>query len=260
MAGLVTGLKDKRVLITGGDSTARVIAEHFLSEGAKVVACDVREEAVADLDASHENITGVVANVGDENDVQRLYDTAIATMGGVDVLANVVGIAGPTKPTEEVTTEEWKQSIDINLTGMFFTVRAVIPGMKQQGSGVIVNFSTGSCKTLLPNRSPYVVSKYGVEGLTLNLARELGPFNIRVNGIRPGGINNDRLRMVIQRRADEAGVPMEELMQEGLKYVSMRTLIEPAELADMVVFLASDKARHISGQLIGVDGNSEWEE
>jgi len=256
----VSDLNNKRILVTGGDSTARVIAEHFLAQGAKVVACDVRPEAVEDLGKSHANISAVVANVGDEQDVARLYDEALSHMGGVDVLVNVVGIAGPTKPTEEVTAEEWRQSLDINLTGMFFTARAVIPGMKQQRSGAIINFSTGSTQTLLPNRSPYVVSKYGVEGLTLNLARELGPYNIRANGIRPGGIDNDRLKMVVQRRADAEGVSMEHLMEQSLKYVSMRTLIQPSELADMVVFLASDKARHVTGQIIAVDGNSEWEE
>jgi NAD(P)-dependent dehydrogenase (short-subunit alcohol dehydrogenase family) len=249
----------QRVLITGADSTARVIAETFQEQGARVFACDVRPEAVESLLEANPEMHALVANVGKESDVEKLLGAAQAEFGGIDYLINVVGIAGPTKPTEEVTAEEWQQTLDVNVNGVFYTARGVIPGMKERRHGAIVNFSSASTRTRLPNRAPYVVSKFAVEGLTLNLARELGPHNIRANAILPGGINNERIRIIVKRLADERGMTPEEVLKKSLDYISMRTLIEPQELANMVVFLCSDAARHVTGQLIGVDGNSEWE-
>ena len=112
----------------------------------------------------------------------------------------------------------------------------------------------------MPFRTPYVASKAGVEGLTRALARELGPDNIRINAILPGMIDNERMRGVLQRIADQEGRSVEEVERSALNCVSMRTKIQPAEIAEMVLFLCSDAARHVTGQLISVDGNVEWEE
>ena len=105
-----------------------------------------------------------------------------------------------------------------------------------------------------------MVSKAGVEALTFNTAREVGSFNIRCNVISPGAINNDRYNFIISRVAAEKGISIEEMEKEALKYIAMRCKIEPEELADTVLFLASDKAPHITGQNIEVSGLSEWEE
>jgi NAD(P)-dependent dehydrogenase (short-subunit alcohol dehydrogenase family) len=214
---------------------------------------------VAATIAANPRIHGVVADVSQESDVRRLMQVVFERMGGVDFLVNVVGISGPTIPTEEVTTEEWRRTLDVNVTGTFFTVRAAIPYMKGQRFGGIVNFSSASTRVMLPERTPYIVSKCAVEGLTRNLARELGPFNVRANAILPGGINNERLRSVLGRVAERRGERIEEVESGTLKYVSMRSWIEPEEIAHMVQFLCSEQARHITGQLIGVDGNLEWE-
>jgi len=256
----MTSLDGQRVLITGADSTAKVIAETFQRKGARVFTCDVRPEAVELIREGNPEIHSMVANVGNENEVNDLVAAALAELGGIDVLVNVVGVAGPTKPVEQITTEEWRQTLDINLSGVFYTARAVIPGMKERRHGAIVNFSSASTRTRLPNRLPYITSKFAIEGLTLNLARELGPFNIRANAILPGGIDNERVRIIAARVADERGSSVEKVMEDWLQFVSMRTLVQPQELADMVVFLCSDQARHITGQLIGVDGNQEWED
>lgn len=112
----------------------------------------------------------------------------------------------------------------------------------------------------MPFRSPYVASKAGVEGLTRSLARELGPDNIRINAILPGMIDNERMRGVIARIAQQEGRSFDEVEQSALRYISMRTKIQPAEIAEMVLFLCSDSACHVTGQLIAVDGNVEWEE
>jgi len=156
---------EQRVLLTGaGDSVGRLIAEHYLAQGAKVHICDVRPEAVEETLKANPGMHGTVTNVGSEADVDKLFEEAFEWMGDVNILVNMVGIAGPTKPTEEITGDEWRQSIDINLNGMFYTVKKVIPQMKKNKEGSIVNFSTASTKTALPNRSPYIASKYYLDG------------------------------------------------------------------------------------------------
>jgi NAD(P)-dependent dehydrogenase (short-subunit alcohol dehydrogenase family) len=160
---------------------------------------------------------------------------------------------------EEVSCKEWDETINVNLSGMFYCMRQVIPGMKKRGGGVIINFSTGSTRTRLPLRAPYVASKVAVEGLTLNAARELGPFNIRCNAILPGMINNERMRRIVANNAASTGRTADEVERDYLNYISLRAKIEPEELADMVQFLASDKAAKVTGELIAVSGNVEWE-
>ena len=132
--------------------------------------------------------------------------------------------------------------------------------MKQARSGVIINISTSSVLTGLPLLAPYVASKTGVLGLTRNAARELGPYNIRCNTILPGLIDNARGRALVQQLADERGQSFAEAETEFLRYVSLRTWIDPGEIGDLALFLASDAARHITAQSIAVDGNVEWEE
>jgi NAD(P)-dependent dehydrogenase (short-subunit alcohol dehydrogenase family) len=250
-----------RVLITGaGDSVGRVTAEKFLAAGAQVHICDVREDAVQVTLTANAGMGGSVCNVGDKTDVDRLYDDALSAMGGVDVLVNCVGIAGPHALLEDISDEDWQTTMQVNLTGMFYTMRRAIPGMKERRFGAIVNFSSASTLTRLPSRSAYIVSKYAVEGLTKNAARELGPYNVRCNAILPGGINNERLNTIFERCAKERGVTVEEFETEALRYISMRTKIEPKELADTVYFLATDTAPHITGQLMEVSGGFEWEE
>jgi NAD(P)-dependent dehydrogenase (short-subunit alcohol dehydrogenase family) len=257
---MITGLEGRRVLLTGADTTARMIAERFAAAGASVFTCDIRQEAIDLIKAANPRMGAAIADVSQEVDVERLIEAAQAHMGGIDVLVNVVGVPGPAKPVEEISLSEWRSTLSVNLDGVFLTIRAVVAGMKAQGHGVILNISTASTRTLPPNRSPYVASKCAVEGLTRSLARELGPHQVRVNAILPGGINSARMDGIFQRLADARGVGLEQARREALQFVSMRSLIESEEIAEMALFLCSDQARHVSGQLIAVDGNSEWEE
>ena len=248
------------VLLTGaGDSVGRVTAEKFQAAGAAVHICDVRPDAVEATLGGNPEMSGSVCNVGDAGEVEALFEHAIGRMGRVDVLINCVGIAGPSAPLEEITDEDWHTSMQVNATGMFYTMKRAIPGMKKRRYGSIVNFSSASTLTRLPNRTAYVVSKYAVEGLTKNAARELGPYNVRCNAILPGAINNDRLNTVLRRVAKQKGMSLEEFEKEALQYISMRSKIEPSELADTILFLASDEAPHITGVLMEVSGGQEWE-
>ncbi|MDH3512089.1 MAG: SDR family oxidoreductase [Gammaproteobacteria bacterium] len=253
-------LSDKGVVVTGaGTSVGRAMAEKFLGTSARVHICDIDEGALRRTLADVADLSGTVADVGDPAQVATLASDAIAALGHVDILVNTVGVAGPIGPVEELDIQDWRAAIDTNLNSMFFTTRKFVPGMKQRNSGVIINFSSASTLTRPVNRSNYICSKGGVEGLTLALARELGPFGIRCNAIRPGAINNDRLRTIVDAIAERLGCTSDEATEDFLNYVSMRTVIEPSEVADMVLFLCSPAAAHVTGQLIGVCGGVEWE-
>lgn len=250
----------ENVVVTGGaDSVARDIAEQFHALGNKVHICDIREDMLNSTLQANKGMRGTVADVGREEDVNKLFAEVKKWMDPVSILINVVGIPGSASAVEDISGEEWCKVMEINVNGMFYSIKNVVPGMKQAGRGVIINFSSGSTRTRLPMRTSYIVSKYAVEGMTLNLARELGPHNIRCNAVLPGMINNERMAGIVKREAEKAGKTIEEIENGYLQYISMRSKIETKEIADMVTFLASDKARHVNGQLIGVCGNVEWE-
>lgn len=249
-----------RVLVTGaGDSVGRRIAERFLAQGDHVHVCDVRADAVAATLKDNPGMTGSVVNVGKRDEVARLFEEAQAAIGDVSVLLNVVGMAGPRAAIEDIEEDDWDQTIAVNLSGMFYCMRRAVPMMKANGGGAIINFSTCSTRTRLPMRAPYIASKAGVEGLTLNATRELGPFGIRCNAILPGIINNSRFHHIVSRNAAATGVSEAQIEDDYLKYVSLRSKVELDEIADLALFLASDKAAKITGELIAISGNMEWE-
>ena len=221
--------------------------------------CDIDGVALETALKENSGISGTRCDVGNAADVARLFEDVEVALGGLDVLVNNAGISGGNSPIEEIDVDEWRRTIDVNLNGMFYCVQNATPYMKAQKSGTIINISTVSVRTGMTNRLPYITSKQGVMGLTHNVARELGPWNIRCNAILPGLIDNTRGRAILARKAEADGKTLEETEEEYLKYISMRCWIEPKEVGDLVVFLSSEKARHISGQFIAVDGHMEWE-
>ncbi len=250
----------QNVLVTGaGQSVGRSMAEKFLARGDRVHICDRDPALVEAVLAANPGMRGSVTDVGEEASVERLFDELHGWMEHVDVLVNTVGISGPRGRIEDISVKDWQQNMVVNVDSMFFTIRKVAAAMRRNRHGAIVNFSSGSTRTVFPFRSPYVASKAAVEGLTRCLAREMGPDNIRVNAILPGMIDNERMRGIIARVAEQEGRAAEAVEADYLRYISMRTKIDPAEIADMVLFLCSDGGRHVSGQLIAVDGNIEWE-
>jgi len=251
----------QKVVVTAGASgIGLAIAQKFLSLGAKVFICDVMQETLDKALSENPGIQGSLADVGNPQQVEAFFANAITTMGGIDVLINNAGIGGPRSAVEDIEYADWDDCIRINLSGMFYCAKQVIPIMKAQSAGCIINISTGSAKTGLPYRLPYVASKVGVLGLSHNLARELGKYNIRCNTILPGLMDNQRGRGLVEKAATEKQVSVEEAEQEYLKYISLRTWIQPSEIAEAACFLASRSARHITAQEIAVDGNIEWEQ
>lgn len=250
----------QRVIVTGAaDSVGRVIAERFVAAGARVHICDVRAPALDQMLSANPQMRGSVADVGRPEQVAQVVAQAYDWMGGCDVLVNNVGIAGPRAAIEDISDADWRGTLDVNLGGAFHFMKQVIPAMKRQRDGIIINFSTGSTRTRLPMRTAYVVSKSALEALTLNAARELGPHNVRCNAILPGMIDNERMRGIVERIASETHRSPQDVEQEYLKYISLRSKVLPSELADTVLFLASAAARKITGELIAVSGNVEWE-
>lgn len=247
-------------VITGGASSVGLwTANRFVEAGYRVYICDSDQEILERALRTHTALRGALADVGNLDEVDRFFSEVLSQSAAVDVLVNNVGIAGPRCAAEDIPVEEWQRVIAVNLTGMFYSLRHVLPHMKERRQGVIVNISSASTRTALPLRLAYVASKAGVEGLTRALAREVGPFNIRCNSILPGMIDNARMRGIVSQKARGEGLGDDQVLEGYLRYISMGCMIQPQEIADMVLFLASPAARHITGQLIGVDGNVEWE-
>lgn len=253
-------MSSQRVVVTAGASgIGLAIARRFMANGASVYICDINEHAIEAACSANPELNGVVVDVSAERGCEALIERAAEAFGGIDVLVNNAGIAGACADIEEISADDWTHSFSVNVHGAFYLMRAVVPLMKSQGSGSIINISTGSVFTLPAGRADYIASKWALEGLTRAAAKELGRFGIRVNAIRPGFINSDRMRGILSAKAEAAGTSLEQEEQIFLDYISMRTKIEPQEIGDMAVFLASHAALHVTGQLLSVDGNIEWE-
>ena len=246
----------RSVLVTAGAAgIGRAIAQVFHERGDRVAVCDVDDAALQRAAAELPGIVAVRTDVADPLAVAALLER----VGAVDVLVNNAGVAGPVGGIETNDPEDWARCFAVNVHGAFHMIAAVVPTMRAAGRGVIVNISTASTVTGLPGRSAYVASKWALEGLTRNAARELGPSGIRVNAIRPGFMDTERMRGIMARIAAQTSREVADVEAEALGYISMRTKIQPAEIGEMAWFLASDAARHVTGQIVGVDGNAEWE-
>jgi NAD(P)-dependent dehydrogenase (short-subunit alcohol dehydrogenase family) len=247
---------NQHVLITAGASgIGLAMAELFVERDCAVTICDVDPAALDRAATLMPTLAVARVDVADAAAV----DALVASIPDVDVLINNAGVAGPIGGIETNDPEEWARCFAVNVHGPFHLIRAVTPGMRARADGSIINISTASTVTGLPGRSAYVASKWALEGLTRTLARELGPDNIRVNAIRPGFMDTERMRGLIARGAEKRGISVEALETEALGFISLRTKIQPREIGEMAWFLASPAAKHITGQIIGVDGNAEWE-
>jgi NAD(P)-dependent dehydrogenase (short-subunit alcohol dehydrogenase family) len=247
-----------RVLVTAGASgIGRAIADLMLAHGARVHICDVSDEFLADFARAWPEAGRSRADVSSEADVARLFEDVRAGLGGLDVLVNNAGIAGPTGGVEEIAPADWRRTIDICLTGQFLCAHHAVPMLKAAGGGAIVNLSSAAGRFGYAFRTPYSAAKWGVIGFTQSLAKELGPANIRVNAILPGIVEGPRMTGVIDARAKQVGVSYEAMEKTYLDRVSLRRMVSAEDVAATVLFLASEAGRNLSGQSIGVDGNVE---
>jgi NAD(P)-dependent dehydrogenase (short-subunit alcohol dehydrogenase family) len=252
------GIKGLRVLVTAGAAgIGREIARAFAGEGAKVHVCDVDQKALAALAKSNPKVTRSAADVANRKDVARLFKEAIESLGGLDVLVNNAGIAGPTGRVEDVDPAEWDRCLAVNITGQFNCARLAVPHLRKSKNPSIVNLSSAAGRLGFPMRTPYSASKWAVVGFTKSLAIELGRAGIRVNAILPGIVEGERIRRVFEAKAKARGISFEQMRAESMSQVSMNTTVTPQQLADAILFICSPRGRTISGQAISICGDTQ---
>ena len=242
-------LKDKVAIITGGSrGIGFATADRFLQEGATVILTASTQasadKAVARLKEMHPNSTvaGISPNLADLKSVQDAFAIATAQYGCVDILVNNAGVSEST-PFTEYTEETFDKVMDLNVKGVFNATRAAANCMIARGSGVILTTSSMVSISGQPSGFAYPASKYAVNGLTVSLARELGPKGIRVNAVAPGITETDMMKAVPK-----------EVIEPMIARIPLRRLGQPEDIANAFVFLASDEASYITGVVLSVDG------
>jgi NAD(P)-dependent dehydrogenase (short-subunit alcohol dehydrogenase family) len=254
----LTDLSACRAVVTAGAAgIGHAIASVLVARGAKVHIGDIDLDALTALRSSLP--VGITrCDVGRPTDVDRLFDEAVRYLGGITALINNAGIAGPTALPDAISIEDWDRVIRTNVSGMFYCVRRAVPLLRQAGGGTIVNVSSAAIRRGgFPHRLPYAVSKTAVLGFTQTLAMDLGPDHIRVHTVMPGSVTGSRMDSVIAAMAESTGETPEKIYANVVASTSMRTTVTPNDVAEVIAFLCSDAARHLSGQEISVCGNFE---
>lgn len=242
----------RRVLITAGaNGIGLVMARAFAAEGDRVWVTDVDESQIATLPAG---IQGSVANAADEQAMESVFAQLCAAWDGLDVLCANAGVKGPTAAIEDMELDQWHACLQVNLDGAMLAAKHAARVMKAAGAGVMIFSSSTSGLYGTPFRAPYVAAKWGVIGLMKTVAMELGPYGIRANAICPGPVNGARIDRVIEAEAAAKGLSTDAVRQGYASGTALKRLSEPEDVADLALFLASDRARMLSGQALAVDG------
>lgn len=242
-------LKDKVTIITGGSrGIGFATAERFLEEGAVVIltasSADSADGAVARLKEHHPGavVAGISPDLASLDSVRAAFRDATEQYGCVDILVNNAGVSERT-PFMEYTEETFDKVMDLNVKGVFNATRAAAECMVARGSGVILSTSSMVSISGQPSGFAYPASKFAVNGLTVSLARELGPKGIRVNAVAPGITETDMMKAVPR-----------EIVEPMIAGIPLRRLGKPEDIANAFVFLASDEASYITGVVLSVDG------
>ena len=273
-------LDGKVAIVTGaGRGHAEAIAKLFAKEGAALSICDIipldelERKVCSKIRAEGGKVLCFQTDVSKEDQVNTMVQETIKNFGTIDILANVVGIAGPTKDVWDITLGEWKRTLAINLDSMFLYSKAVLPEMIRKKWGRVINFSSTTGKTPLAHRTPYATTKMGVIGFTRTLAADVGRFNITVNAVCPGW-SGERNVELSKAMAEYMGRPFdeeaynkrfEERMEKGVlagRWLSREGYTDkgsgPNEAALMCLFLASDDGDIFTGQDLNVGGYCMW--
>lgn len=242
-------LENKIAIVTGGSrGIGFATVEAFLKEGAKVVLCASRQETA---DAALEKLTetykdavveGIWPDLSDYSAVKAAFDAVAEKYGRIDILVNNAGVSEST-PFADYTEEKFEKVMDLNVKGVFNCSKAASEHMVAAGSGVILNTSSMVSQYGQPAGIAYPTSKFAVNGFTLSLARELGPKGVRVNAVAPGITYTDMMRSVPK-----------EVIEPMIAQIPLRRMGQPEDIANAFVFLASDRASYISGEVLHVDG------
>ena len=249
-------IRGLRVIVTAGASgIGLATAQAFVAEGARVVICDVDTKALAAVAASDVALTQHVCDVSDAAAVERFFATATTTLGGLDVLVNNAGIAGPTAKCEDIKLADWERTLAVDLTGQFLCAQRAIPWLRKSANASMINLSSAAGRFGFPLRTPYAAAKWGVIGLSKSLAIELGPQGIRVSAFCPGSVAGPRIDSVFANRASARGVPVDIVVDEALANTSLRRLVTAEDIANAIVFLASPRGANVSGHALPIDAD-----
>ena len=238
-------------LVTGASrNIGRAIATRLKADGQNILMLDIMDPEDPSLGEFR------------KTDLSSTTDTAQAmawAMGDGRRITRVVNCAGivATGKVEDVTTEDFERVMAINVRSYIEVMKAVVPGMKAAGRGAVVFTSSTAGIYGYPNRAPYAAAKWAIIGLMKTVAMEAGPFGVRANAICPGAVEGPRMEGVLAREAAAKGMTRDQVYDGYASGTSMRSFVEAKDIADMAVFLGSDAARRVSGQVIAVDGHTE---
>ena len=242
-------LKNKVAVITGGSrGIGFATAERFLQEGAKVILTASRpetaEKAAAQLQEKYPEsvVVGISPDLTSLEAVRKAFNEVTSQFGGIDILVNNAGVSEST-PFTQYTEETFDKVMDLNVKGVFNASRVAAESMAEKGSGVILSTSSVVSISGQPSGFAYPASKFAVNGMTISLARELGPKGIRVNAVAPGIIETDMMKAVPK-----------EVIEPMIARIPLRRLGQPEDIANAFAFLASDEASYINGVILSVDG------
>ena len=253
-------LQNKKVIISAGASgIGWATAKICLSKGAIVYLCDIDIKSLNKIKKhplTNKRLFAYECDASDEYEVSNFFDQIKNKTKKIDALINNVGVAGPTGTIEKLNSEDWERTFKINVISHFYFTKLVIPMLKKNKDGSIINISSGAGIMGFPLRSPYAASKWAVVGLTKTLAMELGKFKIRVNVICPGTIKGDRMKRVIRDKAKFLKASQKMVEKEFVSMASMNSWIYEEDIGKMCAFLISNDSERISGQIIGIDGNA----
>ena len=252
--------KSKKIIISAGASgIGWATAKECLEKGAKVFLCDIDQQSINKLKKhplNNKRLFSFHCDASNENDVINFFKEIKKKTQKIDALINNVGVAGPTGTMEKLKTKDWEQTLKINVISHFIFSKFAIPMLKKNKGGSVVNLSSTAGIFGFPLRSPYSASKWAVVGMTKTLAMELGKFKIRVNAICPGTVKGDRMGRVIRDKAKFLKISKKAVESEFVSMTSLNTWVYEKDIGNMCCYLISDESSRISGQVVGVDGNT----
>ncbi len=248
----------QRVLVTAGAAgIGKEIANAFAADGARICVCDINTQALETAAKDIPGLVTIVCDVSKRQDIERMVGAAAEALGGLDVLVNNAGIAGPTAPVEAADPDQWEAVMTVDVIGTFHVTRLAIPHLKQSPAGSIVVMSSLGGRFGYPNRSAYCTAKMGLIGFAKTLSRELGPYGIRCNAIAPGAVGGERMERVLQGRAAAEHETLEEEREAAMSIQSLKRFVDPKDIASLIVFLTSDAGKSISGQVLPIDNDAQ---
>ena len=254
-------LADRVAVVTGGaKGIGRGIAEALAEHGAGVVIADLAvadaRQAAAELSAAGHRIDARQVDVTDASSVRALIDGVVGDFGRLDILVNNAGVSR-SMPFADIDEEEWDRVFDVNVKGVYLACRAVVPHMIARRSGRIINISSMVGKEAIPLFVHYSASKFAVIGLTQGLAKELAEYDVNVNAVCPGVVRTPLWEPLLDQLSATKGITRDQAFEEFVSAIPLRRPQEPRDIGEVVAFLASDKARNMTGQGINVTGGMQ---